>query len=82
MTEPTIAGRGPWVGEVEAGEKAWCACGRSANQPWCDGSHRGTGLVPVRFSLPAGRKVALCLCKRTKNPPYCDGSHRGLPAEA
>lgn len=79
MTEPKAAGKSPWVKEVEAGEYAWCACGRSKNQPWCDGSHRGTGLFPVKLPLPAGR-IALCMCKRTKNAPYCDGSHRALEA--
>lgn len=32
----------------EAAERWWCACGRTACQPYCDGSHRGTGITPVR----------------------------------
>ena len=36
---PTIAGTKPVVLELEAGTHYWCACGRSSNQPFCDGSH-------------------------------------------
>ncbi len=27
----------------------WCSCGRSASQPFCDGSHKGTGFEPVMW---------------------------------
>jgi len=56
----------------------WCACGRSANQPFCDGSHKGTGLSPKSFTVEQARRGFLCLCKRTKNPPWCDGTHNSL----
>ena len=55
---------------------AWCACGRSSNQPWCDGSHQVTSLTPLVFVARKSETKALCMCKQTKNPPYCDGSHR------
>lgn len=76
MTEPVIAQREPYGVEVEAGKDYWwCACGRSANQPFCDGSHKGTGLAPAQYEAKADRKVWFCGCKRTGNQPVCDGTH-------
>jgi CDGSH-type Zn-finger protein len=61
---------------VEEGKEYWwCACGRGAGQPLCDGSHKGTGVVPVRYVAARDRQVTFCGCKRTGNPPLCDGSH-------
>jgi CDGSH-type Zn-finger protein len=74
-----IPQRMPVVGTFEAGEYWWCVCGRSKNQPWCDGSHEGTGFEPLRVVLDAPRKVAWCACKRTSNRPFCDGTHATLP---
>jgi CDGSH-type Zn-finger protein len=78
MSEPVIAQKKPYVLDLEPGTYWWCACGRSKNQPFCDGSHQGTGLQPVEFKLERRTQVALCGCKRTKTPPYCDGTHQGL----
>jgi CDGSH-type Zn-finger protein/mannose-6-phosphate isomerase-like protein (cupin superfamily) len=79
MTKALSAGRKPFVVQLEAGRTyLWCACGRSANQPFCDGAHAGTGLGPVRFRAEAGREAALCGCKRTGHAPYCDGAHNAL----
>ena len=79
MTEPLIAQKGPFGVEIEAGKQYyWCACGRSANQPFCDGSHKDTGIEPVAFKGAEAKEVYLCGCKRTGNKPYCDGSHGKL----
>jgi CDGSH iron-sulfur domain-containing protein 3 len=77
--EPKIAQKGPYVVKLEAGkEYNWCACGQSKNQPFCDGSHKGTEFSPVTFTAQETGKAFLCGCKRTQNKPYCDGSHKKL----
>lgn len=79
MSEPVVAQKSPYPLELEPGKYWWCACGRSANQPFCDGSHKDTGFSPVAFELEEAKKVWLCGCKHTKNRPFCDGTHRDLP---
>ncbi|MFQ5749641.1 MAG: CDGSH iron-sulfur domain-containing protein, partial [Planctomycetota bacterium] len=61
-----------------AGNYAWCACGRSQNQPFCDGNHKGTTFTPIPMKFDKPTEVAWCGCKHTKTPPFCDGSHAGL----
>lgn len=78
MSEAIIAEKTPSVLELEPGTYQWCRCGRSQNQPYCDGSHQGTGFSPIEFKLEEKKKVALCRCKRTGNAPYCDGTHKSL----
>lgn len=78
MSDPKVAQNGPYVVEEKPGKKAWCACGLSRKQPYCDGSHKGTGIQPKVVDIPAAQTVAWCGCKQTKNPPYCDGSHSRL----
>jgi CDGSH-type Zn-finger protein len=75
---PVIAAREPAVVELAAGTYYWCACGKSAKQPFCDGSHEGTDFVPKAFEIRETQTVALCQCKRSKNPPFCDGTHAEL----
>ena len=79
MSEPVISQRSPFVLKMESGEYWWCSCGRAKTQPFCDSSHAGTGLFPMRVELTEGRQVAWCGCKHTANAPFCDGSHRSLP---
>ena len=75
--KPKPAGKTPMMACLEKGTRyAWCSCGRSNNQPWCDGGHRGTDLTPKMFEVESTGQAAMCTCKQTKNPPFCDGSHR------
>ncbi|SET24858.1 CDGSH iron-sulfur domain-containing protein [Oceanicella actignis] len=79
MQEPKAAGREPVSVEVKAGKTYfWCACGLSRNQPFCDGSHKGTGFAPVKWEAKADGAKFFCTCKRTSRPPFCDGSHKAL----
>ncbi|MEI6178525.1 MAG: CDGSH iron-sulfur domain-containing protein [Verrucomicrobiota bacterium] len=78
--QPIICDRKPTVLEVETGTHWWCSCGHSANQPFCDGAHKGSSFRPVKFEALEKKSVALCLCKHSANPPFCDGAHKSLPA--
>lgn len=78
MTDPVRASDTPFAVAVEEGKGYyWCACGRSAKQPFCDGAHAGTGITPVKYQAPAAKTVYFCGCKATRNQPLCDGSHKG-----
>ncbi len=68
----------PIVLDLEPDTYYWCSCGKTKNQPFCDGSHEGTEYLPVEFVITEKKQVALCNCKRTKNAPYCDGAHENL----
>jgi len=78
MQEPERPKTGPYALELDGGTYWWCACGRSRNQPFCDGSHQGTDIEPVELELAAAQKVWLCGCKRSGDKPMCDGAHKQL----
>ncbi len=79
MSEPVIAQKGPYPVQVEALKTYfWCACGRSNNQPFCDGSHKGSEFSPVKFEATESKTVYFCGCKHSANKPFCDGTHAKL----
>ena len=79
MSEPVIAQKSPFGIDVEAGKTYWwCACGQSKKQPFCDGSHKGSGFVPQKFDADQSKKVFFCGCKNSANKPLCDGTHNKL----
>ena len=78
MPKPKIAAKGPKMVTLEPGTYYWCACGKSKNQPFCDGAHIGSEFSPVTFKIDKKKDTWLCQCKHTKDKPYCDGNHKSL----
>ena len=78
MQEPKVAQKSPIVENVKPGKYYWCACGRSSSQPFCDGSHKGTGITPQLVEVGEEKRVAWCACKNSGNKPFCDGTHKSL----
>lgn len=81
-----VAGCEPSCEKLDAGKTyAWCTCGLSEKQPFCDGKHKtlayeenGETIMPfksMKVTLEKEAEVWLCHCKQTETPPYCDGSH-------
>ena len=72
-------GTSPKMQELEKGKTyAWCTCGKSENEPWCNGAHKGSKFRPSVFNAEENKTAAMCMCKKTNTPPYCDGSHVSL----
>ncbi len=78
MGEPKIAQKAPYVLDLKPGTYYWCSCGKSNNQPFCDGSHKGSEFTPKVVEIEEKKQVALCGCKHTKTGVFCDGSHAKL----
>ncbi len=80
MTDmPKIAQKSPYKIGIEEGKKyAWCACGMSSTQPFCDGSHKGSAFAPVVFTAESTKDAYFCGCKQSKNGAFCDGTHKTL----
>lgn len=76
--KPTIAQKSPIGIELDAGTYWWCACGKSANQPWCDGSHKGSSFSPQKVEITEKKTYWMCACKHSANAPLCDGSHKKI----
>lgn len=77
--QPVIAQKSPFAVEVTAGESYWwCSCGKSAAQPFCDGSHEGSSFTPVEYKAEKSETVYFCGCKHSANGAICDGSHQEL----
>ena len=78
MDKPVPPQSAPYEVQVEKHRTyVWCSCGRSADQPWCDGSHEGTEFEPITFVAPITGLFFMCGCKKTENPPYCFGNCTG-----
>ncbi len=79
MSKPYIADTRPKPVELKKGETVWwCTCGRSKNQPFCDGSHQGSEFTPMEYTAEEDGRVFFCQCKRTSKSPLCDGSHKEI----
>ena len=79
MSHPVVTQKAPYPVDVEAGKTyAWCACGLSQTQPFCDGKHKGSGITPIRYTANKDSKVYFCGCKNAINRPLCDGTHGKL----
>ncbi len=82
MTQPIIADNKPANVNLTKGEEYYfCACGRSKNQPFCDGSHAGTTITPKVFTAEEDGDAYLCMCKQSGNLPFCDGTHKNFSDE-
>jgi CDGSH iron-sulfur domain-containing protein 3 len=76
---PKIAQKKSYKTEVVAGKDYyWCACGLSNSQPFCDGSHKGTGFAPTKYTAQNDGIVGFCGCKQSKLGALCDGAHKLL----
>ncbi len=66
----------PLLMNLEPGTYHWCACGKTGDSVFCDGSHKGSGIEPVEFNVDEAGQVPLCSCQKTGSAPFCDGSHK------
>ena len=79
MANPKIAGKAPMAVDLIEGQTyAWCSCGESSKQPFCDGSHKGSEFTPKVFKAEESKTAYMCTCKGTNNPGFCDGTHKSL----
>ena len=77
--------KGIWAGDAPIGVDVlegksyyWCSCGKSAKQPFCDGSHEGSEFLPLKVKVDTEQDVFFCGCKKSKKGAMCDGSHKEL----
>jgi CDGSH-type Zn-finger protein len=78
MLEVVIAQKKSYKVELEPGSYWWCTCGKSSTQPFCDGTHKGSGHSPKEVVITEKKLYSLCGCKHSLNGAFCDGTHRSL----
>ena len=78
MEKPIIVQKHSLKLEMESGTYFWCACGRSENQPMCDGSHKGTRFKPEKVVITEKQIVPWCMCRNSEKGAICDSKHREL----
>lgn len=80
MKKGKIAGTTPIKVSLEKGKKyAWCTCGESSKQPFCDGAHKGSDFKPEVFEATESKDVHFCTCKQTdREMGLCNGAHKSL----
>ncbi len=66
---------GPFVVDCPPGKYAYCQCKHSSRYPYCDGSHLGSEIRPIKLILEEAQRIAWCACGKSKDKPFCDGSH-------
>lgn len=82
VSKPVVADNKPIKISLKKGEEYYyCMCGLSKNQPFCDGSHKGTNFTPKNFTANEEGDAYLCNCKHSSNKPYCDGAHKQFRTE-
>jgi CDGSH iron-sulfur domain-containing protein 3 len=78
MADPKVVQKAPFVIDTKPGVYYWCACGLSSSQPFCNGAHKTTDLIPMKVEITEQKQVAWCGCKNSKNKPFCDGTHKSI----
>ncbi|MEZ8141976.1 glutamate synthase [Enterovibrio norvegicus FF-33] len=82
MSDPVVSGNQPIKVTLEKDkEYYYCQCGRSKNQPFCDGAHAGTSFTPLAYKADKDGDSWFCACKHTGNSPFCDGTHTRYTAD-
>ena len=78
MEDQAVVAQKAYMVEVEGKTYFWCSCSPSDKQPFCDGSHKGTSFLPMKFEAEKSRQMYFCGYKQTDKQPFCDGAHSKL----
>ena len=71
MDKPATPQKGPYKIKVEKNKiYFWCACGLSQKQPFCDGSHKGSGYTPNLVEIAEDKKIASLSQKSGAEVPF------------